>query len=155
MTALAHIAGVVAVWTLLLFGLRFVVDGCGWLRPLSAELVRMIGGKRGGLRAVVDQLHVDLVAAIVSPWSATLLFGGAALIGLGYAAGAIGDVARLVSAEPRAWDLFDVVSDCVAAILAVTGMSCVLAATSDQRRASFGVSLILVLTGVGIGWVTF
>lgn len=149
MTPVAHIATITAVWTMMLFGLRFFVDALGWVRPV----IRSIGKPRREMRRVVDQLHDDLIAKIVSPWSATLLFGGGALIGLGYASGSSGDIAVLLSKD-TSWTVFDVVTDCIAAVFAVTGMSCVLAATSDRRRVSFAISAVLVLTGAGIGSVT-
>lgn len=160
MTALGHIASVVAIWSMMLFGLRFAIDACGWLRPVGAVLLHMARCDEPcrmclrHFRRTVDQLHVDLASSIHSPWSALLLFGGALLIGAGYALGSAGDVARLVSHSPDRWVTFDIVTDCIAAIFAVTGMSFVLAATARKRTASFLVSAGLVVTGLGIGVVT-
>jgi hypothetical protein len=160
MTPLGHIVSVIAIWTMMLFGFRFAVDAAGWLRPVAKagwHMARCDGDRRACLRAfrhVVDQLHVDLAAAIQTPWSATLLFGGGTLIGLGYLIGSLGDAARLVSRNPQAWLPFDVTTDCIAAFVAVTGMSFALAATARRRTASFMVSGALILTGAGIGWVT-
>jgi hypothetical protein len=160
-TAVAHVISTVAIWTMMLFGLRFAVSAGHWLLP-SARASLQVAYCRGPdrsqcharLRAAIDQLHVDLVTAIKTPWSATLLFAGSVLIGLGYFSGSLGDAARLVSAHPRQWIAFDVVTDCIAAVLAVTGMSFLLAAFSHHRTASFLVSGVLIVTGLGIGVVT-
>jgi len=182
MTALAHVISVVAIWMLMLFGVRFAVSAGHWLVPCAAALWRVMrcrarvlwsstNGRMGhGLapappdsdhaacaahfRAVVDQLHAALITAIKTPWSATLLFAGSVLIGLGYFSGSLGDAARLVSTHPETWIAFDVVTDCIASVLAVTGMSFVQAAFSRHRTASFLVSGVLILTGLGIGVVT-
>lgn len=160
MTALGHIVSVVAIWSMMLFGIRFTVDACGWLRPVvgaALHIARCDEPRRACLRRfrrTVDQLHLDLADVIKSPWSALLLFGGAVLIGVGYACGSAGDVARLVSHNPERWLTFDIVTDCMAAVAAVTGMAFVLAATARKRTASFLVSAVLVATGLGIGVVT-
>lgn len=161
MTALAHVISVVAIWTLMLFGVRFAVSAGHWLVPSAAaswRLARCRGPDhsecRARFRAVIDQLHIDLIMAIKTPWSATLLFAGSVLIGLGYFFGSAGDAAILVSAHPEHWIAFDVVTDCIASVLATTGMSFVLAAFSRHRTASFLVSGVLIATGLGIGVVT-
>ncbi|KQO51160.1 hypothetical protein [Sphingomonas sp. Leaf257] len=158
MTALAHIVSVVAIWTLMLFGVRFAVSAGHWLVPCGGalwHLARCRGPNksecRAAFRATIAQLHADLVSAIKTPWSATLLFGGSVLIGLGYFFGSAGDAARLVSAQPDHWIAFDVATDCTASVFATTGMSFVLAAFSRHRTASFLVSGVLILTGLGIG----
>ncbi|MEK9213137.1 hypothetical protein [Sphingomonas sp. 2378] len=150
-----------AIWTLMLFGVRFAVSAGHWLVPTILAgwtLLRCRGGNRSicraRFRAVIDQLHVDLITAIKTPWSATLLFAGSVLIGLGYFSGSLGDAARLVSARPDRWIAFDVATDCIASALAVTGMSFLLAAFSRHRTASFLVSGVLILMGLGIGVVT-
>jgi len=161
MTALGHIMSVVAIWTMMLFGLRFAVAAGNWLLPLAGaawQLARCEGPdtricRRRFLQAV-DQLHIDLHSAITTPWSATLLFAGSVLIGFAFAAGSAGDAAQLVSHHPEAWTAFDIVTDCIAALAGVTGMAFVQAATSRRRTASFLVSAALVLTGLGIGVVT-
>jgi len=145
---------------MMLFGLRFAVDAAGWLRPVGAaawHMARCSDDRRTCFRKfrhAVDQLHLDLAASIQTPWSATLLFGGAVLIGFGYAAGSAGDAVKLVSTAPDRWSTFDIVTDCLAAVLAVTGMAFVLAATARRRTASFFVSAVLIGTGAGIGVVT-
>jgi len=160
MTALGHVVSVIAIWSMMLFGLRFAIDAGGWLGPVGRaawHLARCDGDRRTCFRRfrhAVDQLHVDLAGAIQTPWSATLLFGGAVMIGFGYAAGSAGDAVKLVSAAPDRWSTFDIVTDCIAAVLAVTGMSFVLAATARRRTASFLVSAVLIGTGAGIGVVT-
>lgn len=161
MTALGHIASVVAIWTMMLVGLRFAVAAGNWLVPLGGaawHLTRCEGFDTRACRRrfvrTVDQLHVDLNSAITTPWSATLLFAGSVLIGFAFAAGSAGDAAQLVSQHPEAWTVFDVVTDCLAAVAAVTGMAFVQAATSRRRTASFLVSAALVFTGLGIGVVT-
>ena len=161
MTPLAHIVSVIAIWTMMLFGLRFAVAAANWLLPLGAaawHLVRCEGRDSRQCRrrfvGAVDQLHHDLAAAITTPWSGTLLFAGSVLIGFAFAFGSAGDVAQLVARHPEAWQSVDVVTDCVAAIFAVTGMSFLQAATSLRRTASFLVSGALVLTGLGIGVLT-
>lgn len=161
MSDVAHVISVVAIWTLMLFGIRFSVSAGHWLVPCAGAAWRLARCRgpdhsecRARFRAVVDQLHVDLITAIKTPWSATLLFAGSVLIGLGYFFGSAGDAARLVSARPDHWITFDVVTDCLASILATTGMSFVLAAFSRHRTASFLVSGVLILTGLGIGVVT-
>lgn len=99
MTPLDHISSVVAIWTMMLFGLRFAAGA--WLIPLvfaGWHLVRCREpGKhvcRARFRAIVDRLHVDLISAITTPWSGTLLFAGSVAIGLGYSLGSSGDAAR-------------------------------------------------------------
>lgn len=161
MTALAHVISVVAIWTLMLFGVRFAVSAGHWLVPCAAAMWRLARCRgpdrsqcRAHFRAVIDQLHIDLITAIKTPWSATLLFAGSVLIGLGYFFGSAGDAAQLVSAHPDHWLPFDVVTDCIASVLATTGMSFVLAAFSRHRTASFLVSGVLIATGLGIGVVT-
>ncbi len=161
MTATAHVISVDAIWTLMLFGFRFAVSAGHWLVPSATALWRLARCRgpdhstcRAQFRAVIDQLHVDLITAIKTPWSATLLFAGSVLIGLGYFFGSLGDAARLVSSHPDHWIAFDVVTDCIASILATTGMSFVLAAFSRHRTASFLVSGVLIATGLGIGVVT-
>lgn len=145
----------------MLFGVRFAVAAVNWLLPLGAavwHLVRCEGRDSRQCRrrfiGAIDQLHDDLNSAITTPWSATLLFAGSVLIGVAFACGSAGDAAQLVARHPDAWQSFDVVTDCVAAILAVTGMSFLQAATSLRRTASFLVSGALVLTGLGIGVLT-
>lgn len=161
MTPLGHIVSVVAIWSMMLFGIRFAVAAVEWLLPVSLAFARWarcgrtrrMEHGRALVRAVV-RLHVDLRRAIVSPWSALLLFVGSAMIGFGYAFGASGDAAKLVSHTPDAWNAFDVGTDAIAAALSITGMSFVLAATAQRRTASFLVSAALIATGIGIGVVT-
>lgn len=130
MSSVAHVVSVVAIWTLMLFGVRFAVSAGHWLVPCAGALVRLAWCRgpdrtecRARFRASVDQLHIDLITAIKTPWSATLLFAGSVLIGLGYFFGSAGDAARLVSTRPDHWIPFDVVTDCIASVLATTGMS--------------------------------
>lgn len=102
----------------------------------------------------VEQLHVDLRLAMTTPWSATLLFMGSILIGLGFAFSCAGDSAQLVTGDIAGWRAFDVATDCIGALCGVTGMAFVQAATARRRTVSFIVSAALVLTGLGIGIVT-
>lgn len=46
------------------------------------------------------------------------------------------------------------VSDCIAALMSITGMAFIHAATSQRRTASFFVSGALIVSGLGIGLVT-
>lgn len=161
MTPLGHIVSTVAIWTMMLTGVRFAVGAFGWARPVLVAAWRLWRCKGPEARVcrrrfldAIDQLHVDLNSAITTPWSGTLLFAGSALIGLGYAAGSSGDALKLVSNRPEAWAEFDIVSDCIAALLAVTGMAFVHAATARRRTASFLVSAVLIVTGLGIGVLT-
>lgn len=161
MTPLAHVVSVVAIWSMMLFGIRFAVAAVEWMLPVGFAFVRWARCGRDGrmqhgrafVRAVV-RLHVDFRRAIVTPWSAPLLFIGSAMIGFGYAFGSSGDAAKLVSHTPAAWEAFDVVTDAIAAVLSITGMSFVLAATAQRRTASFMVSAALIASGFGIGVVT-
>jgi len=160
-TPAAHIASVVAIWTMMLTGLRFAHAAGGWLRPLTVagyKLARCRSREHGECRArfvaAIDALHLALNQAIITPWSATLLFSGCVLIGLGYAFGSAGDVAVLVARSPERWRDLDVTGDCIAAVLAVTGMSFVHAATAHRRTASFMVSGVLAFTGLGVGVLT-
>lgn len=161
MTPLGHIVSVVAIWAMMLFGLRFAIAATEWMLPVVAAFWRLmrcgktarVASGRQFVHAVV-RLHVDFKRAIVTPWSAPLLFVGSALIGFGYAFGSAGDAAQLVSRNPDAWKAFDVATGAIAAVLSITGMSFVLAATSQRRTASFLVSAALIGTGVGIGVVT-
>lgn len=161
MTPLGHIVSVVAIWAMMLFGLRFAIAAAEWMLPVLAAFWRLVRCGRPArittarlfVRAVV-RLHVDFKRAIVTPWSAPLLFVGSALIGFGYAFGSCGDALKLVSRNPAAWEAFDVATDAVAAVLSITGMSFVLASTSQRRTASFLVSAALIGTGIGIGVVT-
>lgn len=161
MTAFGHIASVVAIWTMMLFGLRFAVAAGHWLIPIAIagwRLARCAGPDtrmcRRAFLLAIECLHFDLSRAITTPWSATLLFAGSVLVGLAFACGSAGDAAQLVAHRPEAWQAFDVVTDCIAAILGVTGMAFIQAATSHRRTASFLVSAALVLTGLGIGVLT-
>ncbi|MEG3083992.1 hypothetical protein U1707_10100 [Sphingomonas sp. PB2P12] len=161
MTPLGHIVSVVAIWTMMLFGLRFAAGAGKWLIPLAVagwHLARCRDPGRGvcraRFRAVVDQLHVDLINAITTPWSGTLLFSGSVAIGLGYFFGSSGDAAQLVSQHPDTWKAYDIATDAIAAAVSVTGMSFVHAATARRRTASFLVSFALIATGIGIGVVT-
>lgn len=142
----------------MLTGLRFAVAAAGWLQPLARAGYRLArcrsrdhGACRDRFVAAIDALHLQLNQAITTPWSGTLLFAGCVLIGLGYAVGSAGDAAVLVSQHPERWQSFDVAGDCVAAVLSVTGMSFVHAATAHRRTASFLVSGVLVVTGLGVG----
>jgi hypothetical protein len=160
MTPLAHIVSIVAIWTMMLFGLRFAAGAGKWLLPLAlagAQLARCRPGRRicrTRFLQVVDQLHVNLNQAITTPWSGTLLFAGSVLIGLGFFFGSSGDAAQLVSRHPEAWKSYDIATDAIAAAISVTGMSFVHAATARRRTASFLVSFALIATGIGIGVVT-
>lgn len=161
MTPVAHILSVTAIWTTMLFGLRFMVDAVQWLRPMRLAAWRL-ARCRGPSHAVciaaffeeVDQLHVDLRKAMTTPWSATLLFGGCSLVGLGFVFSCLGDTFQLVTRDIAGWRTFDVVTDCIGALCAVAGMSFVQAATARRRTVSFVVSAALVVTGLGIGIVT-
>ena len=161
MTPLGHIISVVAIWTMMLFGLRFAAGAGNWLIPLTVAFGRLLRCREPGkqacrahFKATVDKLHVDLNKAITTPWSGTLLFSGSVLIGLGYFFGSSGDAAQLISRHPDTWKNYDIVTDAVAAVISVTGMSFVHAATSRRRTASFLVSGALIATGIGIGVVT-
>ncbi|KZE14071.1 hypothetical protein [Sphingomonas sp.] len=161
MTPLGHVASVVAIWSMMLFGLRFAVSAVHWLLPLIRATYRLIRCTEAVKRFcrkqfvhAIDQLHLDLNRAITTPWSGTLLFSGSILIGFGYAAGCAGDVMKLLTKMPDAWDAFDVVSDCIAAVMSITGMAFIHAATSQRRTASFFVSGALIVSGLGIGLVT-
>ncbi|WP_294195854.1 hypothetical protein [uncultured Sphingomonas sp.] len=160
MTPLGHIVSVVSIWTMMLYGVRFSVAAGNWLVPTAGALWHLLWCRgdrracRAHFRATIDRLHVDLVTAIKTPWSATLFFLGCMLIGAAYTFGSMGDAARLVSAQPDAWTGFDVTTDCFAAILSVTGMAFVMAGFSRHRTASFLVSGVLVITGLGIAVVT-
>ena len=161
MTPLGHIVSVIAIWVMMLFGIRFAVAAAQWLGPMTLALWRLArctepdkAGCIAAFVAAIDQLHVDLRSAMVTPWSATLLFSGSALIGWAFALGSSGDAAMLVSRHPAGWEVYDVVSDCFAAISGVTGMAFIQAATARRRTASFMVSAALVATGLGIGVVT-
>ena len=161
MTPLGHVASVIAVWSMMLFSLRFAVGAINWLLPLIRAAYRLARctevDKRFCRRQFVpsvDRLHLDLNRAITTPWSGTLLFTGSILIGGGLAAGCVGDVMKLLTKAPDAWEVFDVVGDCIAAVMSITGMAFVHAATSQRRTASFLVSGALIASGLGIGLVT-
>ncbi|WP_374295147.1 hypothetical protein [Sphingomonas sp.] len=161
MADLAHIISVAAIWTLMLTGLRFAVAAIQWLRPARRALWRLLRCSEPGrlrcradFRAAIDRLHDDLRDAMTAPWSASLLFVGSALIGLGFMAGSAGDIAVALSSEPERWQTFDMAGDCLAALLAVTGMGFVQAVTATHRTVSLLMQAGLVLTGLGIGWVT-
>ena len=161
MTPLGHILSVTAIWTATLIGLRFAVDAIQWLRPMRLalwRLARCTGPSndvcRANFYAEVAKLHDDLRAAMTTPWSATLLFLGSILIGFGIVSLNAGEAAQLVTRNPEGWRTFDIVTNCAGALLAVTGMSFVQAATARHRTVSFMISAVLVLTGAGIGAVT-
>lgn len=160
MTPLAHIVSVVSIWTMMLYGARFAVASGNWLVPLAGagwHLACCRGDRRMcrmRFRHAVDELHDDLVGAIQTPWSATLFFSGCVLVGLSYLSGSLGDAIRLVSTRPDSWVAFDVITDCIAAMMSVTGISFIMAAFSKHRTASFLVSTVLILTGLGIAVVT-
>lgn len=161
MTPFAHVVSVVAIWSMMLFGIRFAIAAVEWMIPTLLAFARWAQcGREGRMRhgrafvRSVVKLHVDFRRAIVTPWSAPLLFIGSAMIGFGYAFGSSGDAAKLVSHAPDAWNAFDVATDAIAAALSITGMSFVLAATAQRRTASFLVSAALIATGIGIGVVT-
>lgn len=160
LTPVGHILSVVSIWSMMLYGARFAQSAGNWLVPIAGSLwhLAICRGDRRRCRArfrqSVDQLHIDLVDAIQTPWSATLFFGGALLMGLAYCCGSVGDAFRLVSTQPDQWLAFDVASDCVAAVLSVTGMSFVMAGFSRHRTASFMVSAGLVVTGFGVAVLT-
>ncbi len=161
MADLAHMISVAAIWTMMLTGLRFAVAAIQWLQPARRAYWRLLRCSEPGqvkcradFRAAIDQLHVDLRHAMTAPWSASLLFVGSALIGLAFMAGSAGDIAVAISSEPDRWRTFDVVGDCIAALLAVVGMAFVQAVTASHRTVSLLMSAGLVLTGLGIGGVT-
>ncbi|KQM56704.1 hypothetical protein ASE69_03565 [Sphingomonas sp. Leaf208] len=161
MTPLGHIISVVAIWTMMLFGLRFAAAAGGWLVPIGIAGWRLARCKEIDKRTckirfvrAVDILHLDLNRAITTPWSGTLLFAGSVLIGLSYFFGSSGDAAQLVSRYPETWKSYDIATDAAAAVMSVTGMSFVQAATAQRRTASFLVSGALIATGIGIGVVT-
>lgn len=161
MTALAHVVSTAAIWWLMLSGARFGVASVQWLGPARRAYWRLLRCREAGrvrcradFRATIEQLHVDLRSAMTAPWSASLLFVGSALIGFGFTFGCAGDMAKLISRAPQTWQAFDVVTDCIAAGMAVTGMAFVQAVTATHRTVSLMVSIGLVLTGLGIGVVT-
>lgn len=161
MTPLGHILSVTAIWTATLIGLRFAVDAIQWLRPLRLALWRLARCTgpthdvcRAAFHAEVDRLHDDLRGAMIAPWTAVLLFGGCALLGFGIVSLNAGEAAQLVTRNPDGWRTFDIVSNCIGAALAVTGMSLVQAATARHRTAALMVSIALILTGAGVGAVT-
>jgi hypothetical protein len=161
MTPLGHIISVVAIWTMMLFGLRFATAAGNWLVPVGIAGWHLFRCKEIDKRTcrirfvrAIDLLHLNLNRAITTPWSGTLLFSGSVLIGLGYFFGSSGDAVQLVSRHPEAWKSYDITTDAVAAVMSVTGMSFVQAATAQRRTASFLVSGVLIVTGIGIGVVT-
>jgi len=161
MTALGHVISTAAIWWLMLTGARFGVASVQWLGPAHRALWRLARCREAGrvqckadFRATIERLHVDLRDAMTAPWSASLLFVGSALIGFGFMSGCAGDMAKLISRTPETWEAFDVVTDCIAAGMAVTGMAFVQAVTATHRTASLMVSIGLVITGLGIGVVT-
>ncbi|KQM92239.1 hypothetical protein ASE70_15100 [Sphingomonas sp. Leaf22] len=161
MTPLGHVASVVAIWAMMLFGIRFAVAAIHWLLPVVRSVYRLARATKDDARFCrkqfvhsIDQLHLDLNRAITTPWSGTLLFAGSILIGFGFAAGCTGDVMKLLTKSPASWEAFDVVTDCLAAVMSITGMAFIHAATSQRRTASFLVSGALIFSGLGIGLVT-
>ena len=156
-----HVASVVAIWAMMLFGLRFAVAAIHWLLPIMRAAYRLARAEEAEKRFcrkqfvhAVDQLHLDLNRAITTPWSGTLLFAGSILIGFGFAIGCTGNVMKLLSKSADAWETFDVLTDCFAALMSITGMAFIHAATSQRRTASFLVSSALIVSGLGIGLVT-
>ncbi|WP_294260806.1 hypothetical protein [uncultured Sphingomonas sp.] len=161
MTPLGHIAGTIAIWAMMLFGLRFSVAAIQWLRPVRQSLwhlARCEGPDRtacfAAFNTALDQLHLDLHSAMRTPWSVPLLFSGSALVGLAFATGCIGDAMMLVTRQRAAWEQFDLIADCFAAVFGIPGMALVHAATARRRTVSFSISALLVLTGFGVGVVT-
>jgi hypothetical protein len=161
MTPLGHIVSVVAIWTMMLFGLRFAAAAGNWLVPVAVAGWRLLCCRETDKRTcrirfvrAVDLLHLNLNMAITTPWSGSLLFAGSVLIGLGYFFGSSGDAVQLVSRHPEAWKSYDITTDALASIMSVTGMAFVQAATAQRRTASFLVSGVLIATGIGIGVVT-
>ena len=161
MTPIAHVVLVAATWTQLLFGFRLIAAALPWLWPMAHagwRLARCNEPGRVECRAYfsgeVAALHVRLRDAMTTPWSAPLLFIGAALIGAALVSDAVGDLAAAVTSRPDAWSQVKVWGDCLAAAGGVTGMSFVRATFAERRTASFGVSLGLFLTGIGIAVAT-
>ncbi|MCT8002997.1 hypothetical protein NZL82_14040 [Sphingomonas sanguinis] len=161
MTTLGHVISTAAIWCLMLTGARFGVASVQWLGPARRALWRLLRCREPGreqcrtaFRATIERLHVNLRRAMTAPWSASLLFVGSALIGFGFTFGCAGDMAKLISRSPQTWQTFDVVTDCIAAAMAVTGMAFVQAVTATHRTVSLMVSIGLVITGLGIGVVT-
>lgn len=161
MTPLTHIVVVAATWTQLLFGLRLIAAALPWLWPMAHagwRLARCVEPGREKCREhfseEVAALHVRLRDAMTTPWSAPLLFVGAALLGAALVSDAVGDLAAAVTSRPDTWSHVKMWGDCFADAGGVTGMSFIRATFAERRTASFGVSLGLFLTGVGIAVAT-
>lgn len=154
---LLHVASLAAVWTMLLFGLRLTVAAIAPITPFLQAVARAAfsfeRGPRSDTLARLEELHIRFMAAVTTPWSVPLMLIGAGLVGFGYATGSAGDVMMLISSDPSRWDGADRLTDCLSALSACVGMSCLMAALSPRRTVSMAVSAGFFITGCGIGFV--
>lgn len=157
----AHIALVVSAWLMLLFGLRAAGTGfaklapighAGWLvlwsRPNTSEK------SRHQFTRAVDKLNFRLSIATMTPSASILLFAGITLLGSGVVSGVAGNVARFASHNPDRWLPLDNAGDIAAGPLLCTGIACILASVTSNRRVSLMMAIGWTLAATGIGIVT-
>jgi len=158
---LVHIAGVMAVWVIFLSAVRFAAAGSHGLRPVAACLWHLMhcpapnrADCRRRLLASLDRQYSEMLIAITTPWSVTLLFLGVVLLGGGLSLGSLGDVVQLVARSPNRLEGFDRGLDLGGAVLMCSGMAGIHAAITKRRSLSFLTSCCFAVTGLGIGVVT-
>lgn len=153
----SNVVNTAALWLMLGSALRMMAASGHQLTPIGSavwqaawckdrpaeECMRMISN-------AMDRLYMRLLSAVTTPASATLLYGGFTLMGLGLSMTTSGAILRLV--DYRAY-----IADMLrwgGTPIAVVGISCVMASISNKRTLSMWVSAALVLAGLGIGVVT-
>jgi hypothetical protein len=153
----SNVVNTAALWLMLGSALRMMAASGHQLSPVGSafwrgvwckdrpaeECMRMISNS-------MDRLYMRLLSAVTTPASATLLYGGFTLIGLGLSMTTSGAILRLVDYRAYIADILR----WTGTPIAVVGISCVMAAISSRRTLSMWVSAALILAGLGIGVVT-
>lgn len=149
------------IWMLLGNSLRYIAVGSHALAPLAHTGWRLIWTKGRDYDScarafgnTLDAIYLRLVSALTTAASATLVYVGILLTGIGLAVGSMGNVLRYITFRPEALADHAQASSALAIIFIVVGMSCTIAAVSRRRTASLIMSAGFVLAGLGVGVVT-
>lgn len=152
-----QILSIAFLWVLFLSSLRFGARSVYALRPFGVAAVRAVRWKMDRhdwmreLMFAVDTVQMKFSAALCTPWSIPLLFGGMASLGVGVSLVSSGDIMILVARHPERWISSNQYLDWVGSMLGGLGMAGMLAAVSRRRTASFLISSGFAITGLGIG----
>lgn len=153
----SNVVNTAALWLMLGSALRMMAASGHQLSPVGSAMWQAAWCKDrpaeeciAKIGNAMDRLYLRLLAAITTPASATLLYGGFTLIGLGLSMTTSGAILRLVDYRAYIADILR----WAGTPIAVVGISCVMASISNKRTLSMWVSAALILAGLGIGVVT-